>query len=219
MEIDVVNDDDLATQHSLRHKRTAFRQPVRKGATKRLERLRRKIVVAHELEHVALQLINESVPGAAQADSALHDRLKHGLRVGWRVRDDAQNFCRRCLLLQRLRQLLRPCLHLVEQASVLDGNDSLVGERLEEFDLRVGEGADLIAADQNGSNRSTFAHQWCCKRGPMTETSGVVTTLREFGVKLRRKIADLDRAPVDDGSPGYPVPVDAYAFLEPIQDR
>ncbi len=43
------------------------------------------------------------------------------------------------LLLQRLLQLPRPRLHLLEQSRVLDGDDGLVGEGLEEFDLALGE--------------------------------------------------------------------------------
>src|SRR5262249_1814209 len=46
-------------------------------------------------------------------------------------------------LLDRLGKLASPCLHLVEQAHILDGDDCLVGEGLEQCDLRLGELACL----------------------------------------------------------------------------
>ena len=64
------------------------------------------------------------------------DHVQHGLDIGRRASDDAQDFTRRCLLLQRFGELL-------EQPHVLDGDHRLVGERFEELDLRRGEGAHL----------------------------------------------------------------------------
>ena len=42
-------------------------------------------------------------------------------------------------MLERLLQLARARLHLLEQPHVLDGDDRLVGEGLDELDLLVGE--------------------------------------------------------------------------------
>ena len=49
----------------------------------------------------------------------------------------------RLLLLQRLGEVARARLHLVEQARVLDGDDRLVREGVEQRDLSVGEQAKL----------------------------------------------------------------------------
>ena len=53
---------------------------------------------------------------------------------------------RRGLVLERLRQLLRARLHLLEEADVVDGDDGLVGEGGDEVDLALGEGAHLVRA-------------------------------------------------------------------------
>ena len=49
-------------------------------------------------------------------------------------------------LLDRLGQLARPRLQLLEEADVLDGDDGLVGEGLEQRDLPVGERPTLLPA-------------------------------------------------------------------------
>ena len=55
------------------------------------------------------------------------------------LRDDLQHLGGRGLLLQRLGQLARARLHLVEQPHVLDRDHRLVGEGRDQLDLLVGE--------------------------------------------------------------------------------
>ncbi len=50
-------------------------------------------------------------------------------------------------------------LELLEQPDVFDSDHCLVGERLEELDLFVGEGPDLRSADSNHTERDAFAHE------------------------------------------------------------
>jgi hypothetical protein len=58
------------------------------------------------------------------------------------------------LLLQSLRQIVRPLAQLVEQTRVLDGDDGLGSEVLDKLDLLVGERSDLLAVDdRRWSNR------------------------------------------------------------------
>ena len=45
-----------------------------------------------------------------------------------------------CCCSDSLRSSVR-CLHLVEQPRILDGDDGLVGEGLQQFDVLVGERA------------------------------------------------------------------------------
>jgi hypothetical protein len=53
-------------------------------------------------------------------------------------------------LLRALSLILRRALaQLVEQAGVLDGDDGLVGEVGEQFDLLIGERPDLLAVDSD----------------------------------------------------------------------
>ncbi len=69
------------------------------------------------------------------------DGVEHGLDVGRRARDDAQDLAGRRLLLQGLGEVAITGLQLREEAHVLDGDDGLVGEGLEEGDLGAGERA------------------------------------------------------------------------------
>jgi hypothetical protein len=66
---------------------------------------------------------------------------------------------RRCCpdaLLQGLRQLSIARVQLREQPDVLDGDDSLVGERLEQLDLAVGEGTGLRAHHDHAPDRDAL---------------------------------------------------------------
>src|SRR5262249_32959425 len=60
-----------------------------------------------------------------------------------RAADHLENLGGRRLLLQGYAELATACLHLVEQAHILNGDDCLVGEGLEQCDLRLGELACL----------------------------------------------------------------------------
>ena len=74
------------------------------------------------------------------------------LQLAGRAADNLQYFRGRCLLLQRLAQIIGALTQLVEQARVLDGDDGLIGEIRDEFDLLVSEGADLCAIDGDSAD-------------------------------------------------------------------
>ena len=65
----------------------------------------------------------------------------------------------RGLLLQRLFEVARPRLHLVEQARVLDRDRGLIGEGLGELDLALGEGVGLRAPEAENPDKLAVAHQ------------------------------------------------------------
>ena len=88
-----------------------------------------------QVEHFALEARHDRVLSVAQPAGAAHDRVEHGLDVGGRAADHAQDLPRRRLLLERLRQLAVARLQLPEQPHVLDGDDRLVGEGLEQRHL------------------------------------------------------------------------------------
>ena len=77
--------------------------------------------------------------GLANARGVGQHGLEHRLQLARRAADDLEHLGGRRLLLQRLGQLARARLHLLEQPRVLDGDDGLVGEGLEQFDLAVRE--------------------------------------------------------------------------------
>ena len=65
------------------------------------------------MDQIALDKSDADIHAAENVQRALCDRVKNGLRVGWRAGNDLQDLGRGNLLLQRL-------LRLVEQAHVLD---------------------------------------------------------------------------------------------------
>src|SRR5215467_14925404 len=91
--------------------------------------------------------INETPHGRAigltQALRCSRNRIEHRLQLGGRARDDAKYLGSRGLVLKRHLELSFARLLSFEQPRVLDGNDGLVGEGVEEFNLLIGEGANL----------------------------------------------------------------------------
>ena len=92
----------------------------------------------------SVEALDDSQRSASQsAGGALDDGVEHALEVGRRRGDDAQDLGGGGLLLQRLGDLAVALLklgvallQLREQPGVLDGDDGLVGERLQQRDLR-----------------------------------------------------------------------------------
>ena len=103
----------------------------------------------------------------AEAHGVRQHGLEHRLEFAGRARDDLQHLGGRRLLLQRLGQLARARLHLVEQPHVLDRDHRLVGERGDEFDLLVGEGPDGRAGQRQHADRHSLAQQRHAQRSPV----------------------------------------------------
>ena len=82
--------------------------------------------------------------------------------------NDLQHFGGRGLLLQRLGQLARPRLHLVEQPHVLDRDHRLVGEGGDKLDLLVGEGSHRSAHQHDHADRHSLAQQRNAEHGART---------------------------------------------------
>ena len=56
------------------------------------------------------------------------------------------------MLFQRLAEIVGALAQLVEQPRVFDGDDGLSGEALNEFNLSVGEGTNLLTIDGDDAN-------------------------------------------------------------------
>ena len=82
---------------------------------------------------------SRSIRCVAQPRGILRNHIEHRLDIRRRAGDDAENFTRRRLLLQRLMLLDS------EQPDVLNRDNGLVGEGFEQLDLRGREGAHLDA--------------------------------------------------------------------------
>ncbi len=123
------------------------------------EHLWRVIVVGDEVHQLAVEPVRRAHACAAQAHRAGDDRVENRLHVGRRARDDAQDLARRRLLFQGLGEVRVARFQLLEQAHVLDGDHRLVGERLEQGDLLVGESPGFRPADGDGADRAALAHE------------------------------------------------------------
>src|SRR5215469_5950918 len=86
---------------------------------------------------VALMESQHHVIDATNLCGALDDRIEHRLHVRGRSTDDAEHLSRCGLMFQGLAQFRVALLNLFEQPHVLDGNDGLVGEGFQEFDLPI----------------------------------------------------------------------------------
>ena len=164
-----------------------------------LKALQRGTIVAGQRDHLAVEPEHETEKAITQPRRTRRDSVEHGLHVGGRARDDAQDFAGRRLLLQRHGEVAIARLELLEEAHVLDGDDGLVGEGLEQLDLAIGEGAGLGAQYRDGADGHALAHHrdeepasppGCSGQGPMLE----------FRIALH--VGNMDHRALEDRSTG-----------------
>ncbi len=105
--------------------------------------------------------------GAAQPRRQLNQCIEHGLQVEGRAADDLEDFRCRCLLFERRGEFARPKLNLLEQPDVFDGDDSLVGEGLDELDLALREWPHDLPRQRKDADRFAVAPKWNAKIGSM----------------------------------------------------
>src|SRR5262249_13996165 len=110
--------------------------------------------VTHELGSETVSLCAKELAPDLPRDAGLiglasrgrvDQRLKHRLEIESQAADDLEHVGSRPLLLQGVAQL-------VKQASVLDGDDSLVGEVLDQLDLLVAERTYLCTIHADGAD-------------------------------------------------------------------
>ena len=132
------------------HQRAAFEHFVNFG---------RKVPARQDAEHRAIVAEEHRLLGSAQPRRGVGDGLEHGIEVRRRAADDRENCAGRRLLLQRLAEVARPGLHLVEQPRVLDGDHGLVGEGLHQFDVPRRKLADAVAPKDEQADALALPHQ------------------------------------------------------------
>src|SRR5215831_3962842 len=115
-------------------------------------------------QRVTLDAADYRVVCSAESSRILGNGIENRLDIGGRLTDDPQNLTRRRLLLQRLAHLRMGLgersvllLQFSKEPDVLDGDDRLVGEGLEERDLRVREWLHFGSADDDRTDRYPFA--------------------------------------------------------------
>jgi hypothetical protein len=135
---------------------TAVRHVTRHRAGESFSERRLRVSVDVEMganvEAAVLDMKEGAEVRGAQAHGVARDALEDRLYVGRRAADDLEDLRGGSLLLERL-------LRLVEQARVLDGDDCLVGERLDQRHLLVVEPGRFSARGRNVADRRSLAHQ------------------------------------------------------------
>ncbi len=121
--------------------------------------IRRGVVGRRHPEQLAIEPEDECAVGAAEGDRSLGDGVENRLQVECRTADDLQQVRSRGLLPQRLLQVARAGLDLVEQPRILDRDHGLVGEGLHQFDLAIGKGLDAPPRQHEISDRLPVAQQ------------------------------------------------------------
>src|SRR5262249_33087757 len=143
-----------------------------------------------EEEHPVLLPSYRRVVGAAKAASRFNERLQYRFEIEGRAADDLEHVGGSSLLPERLAQLLRARLHLLEQPHVLDRDDRLVGEGSDEVDLLVGEGMHLFAPQNDYADGRVFAH----KRDAQSRSqAGNSMRLAESVLPIGKNIGDMNR--------------------------
>src|SRR6516162_7292705 len=109
--------------------------------------------------YVAVAEKDPRVQRFAQTGGIRDDRVENRLKIARRLADDAQHLRCRRLLLERLGELARARLHLVEQPHVLDRDHRLVGERLQQLHLFVRKWPHRAARQREYPDRCLFTQQ------------------------------------------------------------
>ena len=128
------------------------------------------------------------------------DRVQHGLHIGRRTGDHAEDLGDRGLLLQRL-------LRLVEQADVLDRDRRLAGEGLDQRDLVRGEHSRLAPEEEDASVGAAFADQGHRQHGPAPHSLHVLARARKLAVEQRNDVLEVNGQAIDRRAAGERSPV------------
>jgi hypothetical protein len=147
-----------------------------------------------DVHQLTVETQDGSAPRAKQADGIVCDGVEDGLQVRRRTANDPKNLTGCRLPVERL-------LRLGEEADVLDGDDGLVGERLEESDLLVGEGTHFASADEDGADGAALAQEGSAERRAPPEPAGDIFPDRK--VISLGQIFDVDNPRLAYSVSGY----------------
>src|SRR5438132_3973167 len=117
-------------------------------------------VVREKSKDLTVESREKAPLAPGQSGPVLDEWLEHGLGIERRAAYHLEHFAGRRLLLERHPQLVVARLQFLEQLDVLDGDDGLVGERLEARDPRPQKGRHPARAEgANDTDRHPLAEQ------------------------------------------------------------
>src|SRR5262245_1173589 len=168
--------------------KVATRCGMDRTASARLGKCPRHIVAGDDAQCTTFMEIEVAELGLANAHCIGQHRLEHRLQLAGRAADDLKHVGSGGLLLQRLAQL-------VEKARVLDRDDRLRREVRNQRDLLVGEGANFLTINGDGSNQLvTLEHRHHDISSNATKLDSDDCRWTAFGITLcRRDVDDVDR--------------------------
>src|SRR5262249_7308370 len=141
----------------------------------------------------------------AQAHRTAHDGVEHWLDIDWRATDHAKNLAGCRLLLQRFGEITVPSLQFLKEPHVLDGDDGLVGEGLEQGDIRLRKPSGFTSGNGDGADRHPFTHH---RHGePASIATRPRALLRRFRVFGSFDVIDTHYSGVYDGPAAWIVTV------------
>src|SRR5262245_33986419 len=118
---------------------------------------RRYVVNRSVTKYVPVIQVQRAELGTTEPSRVREHGLEHRLQLARRAANDTEDLGCRSLLLERLGELARARLHLVEQPHALDGDHRLVGKRGDQFDLLVGERLDGEPREHEHADRLALA--------------------------------------------------------------
>src|SRR5262249_37294100 len=149
--LDVDNLHRAAFEQSPAHR--GFATGTDGGVLPKFQELGRQIIGSHRAAGIAVVTKNHSSWRTAEPHGRTQESIEYRPEVECRPTDDLEHVGSGGLLLEGLAQL-------VQQPRVLDGDNRLGSEILDQLDLLVGEGTNLLAIDDNGTDQLVVLKHW-----------------------------------------------------------
>ena len=102
---------------------------------------------------------HDGIDGVAKLAGTLDNGLEDRPDIGRRGSDNLEDIAAAGLISQRLAEIARARLYLVEQLHIADGDHGLVGKGLQQLDVMGRECAGLLAGDADQSDGNPIAQQ------------------------------------------------------------
>src|SRR5262249_55753732 len=123
----------------------------------------RQAVHCYRTEPLTVEELQAAMRTRAERVRLFQDHLEHRRQVTWRGINDAEDFSRRGLLLQRHLEIPRMSLAVAEEADIVDSDDRLGGECPQQLDLLAAECYRLPPHDKDKTDGLLFAHHRHCE--------------------------------------------------------
>src|SRR5262245_2745969 len=118
---------------------------------------------SNPMEQLPVELKERAEEPIAQFACIGSDRIKNRLDTGRRAPDYAKDVAGGRLLFECASKLCVTSLHLLEQASVLDRNQGLIGKGADKSDLLLGEGFGDAVEQYDHPHRFAVTQQRHCE--------------------------------------------------------